>query len=114
MSVEQSIAPAVRCILERMGYRVRERVPAVELRGLEVHYDFLAEKDGRRVLVAVAPASPELLLVELAKAANVEGEVLVVARGSLPPGYGEIVEGRVKVVAFEEVSELEKKLGRAL
>lgn len=114
MGITQGVVPAVRCILERLGYRVRERVPVEELKDLEVHYDLLAEREGRRVLVAVTSASPESLLVELAKAANVKGEVLVLAQGSLPSGYGELAEGRVKVVAFERVGELEEKLSRAL
>ena len=82
--------------------------------GLVHQFDLLASGKGRKILVAARCASPRHLLIELAKALDVDEEVLILFRGSLPSDFKEITEGRVKVITFETPSELESKLKQLL
>ncbi|MEM4030132.1 MAG: hypothetical protein QXO02_09565 [Thermofilaceae archaeon] len=113
MGTVHHAVPAVCTFLEEKGYRVSERVSVEELEFIEAFYDLVAEKEGERTLVAVTYAKHDLLLTELAKALNVKDKVVILAQGSLPTQYKELTRGRVKVVSFENVDELEEKLRQA-
>ena len=66
------------------------------------------------VYLSVKPANPVSLLAEVAKALDVEGEVVVAAAGELPEAFKLSREGRVKVVPFKSAGELAERLKRML
>jgi len=106
---------AVKATLEKSGFKVLENPTIRGLSGFEHGFDFVAIKEGRRIAISIKRAEPLPIALELAKALDVEDEVIIAVYGTLPfglqaPGN----KGRVKLVEFLEASELEEKLLDAL
>ncbi|MEM1909835.1 MAG: hypothetical protein QXH81_09190 [Thermofilaceae archaeon] len=107
----EEVKRRIRGVLEAAGFAVIEG----KVRGFSGYlhdFSFAVEGRGRRVYVSLRHAEPLALLTELAKALDVEGEVVIAVVGgalSVPPP-----RGRVRLVAAEDIGELEGKLLDAL
>jgi len=103
----EEVKGEVKAALEAAGFTVAEgRVEGFS--GYLHEFSFAVEERGRRVYVSMAHAEPLALLAELAKALDVGEDVVIAVLGGapsvLPP------RGRIRLVAAEDIGELEEKL----
>ncbi|MEM2410739.1 MAG: hypothetical protein QXL64_09730 [Thermofilaceae archaeon] len=107
----EEVERGIRGVLEAAGFAVIEG----KVRGFSGYlheFDLAVEGRGRRVYVSLTHAEPSALLAELAKALDVGEDVVIAVLGgapSVPPP-----RGRVRLVAAEDIGELEEKLLDAL
>jgi len=109
--VVEEVKRELKAALEAAGFAVIEG----KVRGFSGYlhdFDLAVEGRGRRVYVSLTHAEPLALLAELAKALDVGEDVVIAVLGgalSVPPP-----RGRVRLVAVEDIGELEGKLLDAL
>ena len=103
----EEVKRGIRRVLEAASFTVAEgRVEGFS--GYLHDFDLAVEGRGRRVYVSLTHAEPLALLTELAKALDVREDVVIAVLGgapSVPPP-----RGRVRLVAAEDIGELEEKL----
>ncbi|MEM0023583.1 MAG: hypothetical protein QXJ38_02175 [Thermofilaceae archaeon] len=107
----EEVERGIRGVMEAAGFAVIEG----KVRGFSGYlheFDLAVEGRGRRVYVSLTHAEPSALLAELAKALDVGEDVVIAVLGgapSVPPP-----RGRARLVAAEDIGELEEKLLDAL
>jgi len=98
-------------VLERKGFKIFEKYIIKGLSGFEYCYELVAVKGDRRVAIAFKQTEPKTLVLELAKALDLEEEVVIAVSGSLPLVLERPVKRkRVKLLRYVDATDMKEKL----
>lgn len=114
IEAEDEYAWAARAVLEEPGFKVYLGAAVEGLSGLTHVFDIVAQKADRIVCVSVKPSSPALLLAEVAKSMDINGEVFIAVLGEAPGMPTSFSSKRLKTMVVESPEDLAEKLKGAL